>query len=71
MFYFCVQHYRQDCETFVTVVKMLVSKEPTLEDLLHSALNANLSEMQQNCFAALRHYLKEFDEAQVVSDNTT
>ncbi|XP_019748931.1 periphilin-1-like [Hippocampus comes] len=65
------KHYRQDCETFVTVVKMLVSKEPTLEDLLHSALNANLSEMKQNCFAALRHYLKELDEQLVLSDNTT
>ncbi|XP_061534005.1 periphilin-1-like [Phycodurus eques] len=64
------KHYRQDCETFVTVVKMLVSKEPTLENLLHGALNANLSEMKQNCFAALRHYVKELDEALELSDTT-
>ncbi|XP_037109146.1 periphilin-1-like isoform X2 [Syngnathus acus] len=64
------KHHRQDCETFGTVVKMLVSKEPTLENLIHSALNANLSEMRQHCLAALRHYVKELDEA-LESDNTT
>ncbi|XP_061678594.1 periphilin-1-like isoform X2 [Syngnathoides biaculeatus] len=64
------KHYRQDCETFVTVVKMLVSKEPTLENLLNGALNASLSEMKQNCFTVLRHYVKELDEALDLSDNT-
>ncbi|KAM9815065.1 uncharacterized protein ACBT44_010006 isoform 2-T2 [Syngnathus typhle] len=64
------KHHRQDCETFGTVVKMLVSKEPTLENLIHSALNANLSEMRQHCLSALRHYVKELDEA-LESDNTT
>ncbi|XP_077373460.1 uncharacterized protein LOC144016337 [Festucalex cinctus] len=65
------KNYRQDCETFVTVVKMLVTKEPTLENLLNNALNSNLSEMKQNCFASLRHYVKELDEALELSDTTT
>ncbi|XP_048123565.1 periphilin-1 [Alosa alosa] len=34
--------YRQDCETFGMVVKMLVSKEPTLEKLLQVPLKENL-----------------------------
>ncbi|XP_077452044.1 uncharacterized protein LOC144071100 isoform X2 [Stigmatopora argus] len=54
--------YQQDCETFVTVVKMLVSKEPTLENLLQSALNANLSEMKQQCLASFKQYVKELNK---------
>ncbi|XP_054631199.1 periphilin-1-like isoform X3 [Dunckerocampus dactyliophorus] len=57
------KHYRQDCQTFSTVVKMLVSKEPTLETLLQGALSANLTEMKDHCLATLRHYVKELDEA--------
>ncbi|XP_061892011.1 periphilin-1-like [Entelurus aequoreus] len=57
------KHFKQDCETFITVVKMLVSKEPTLETLLQEALHANLSEMNEHCLTALRRYIKELDEA--------
>nr|XP_061812784.1 periphilin-1-like [Nerophis lumbriciformis] len=64
------KHYRQDCETFVTVVKMLVSKEPTLENLLQNALNANLSEMKQDCLASFKHYIKELNEV-LLEDSST
>lgn len=60
MFY--VQHYRQDCETFRTVVKMLVAKEPSLDNLLQASLDENLLEIKQRCLDALRHFVKELDE---------
>ncbi|XP_077424181.1 uncharacterized protein LOC144053524 isoform X2 [Vanacampus margaritifer] len=63
--------FRQDCETFVTVVKMLVTKEPTLETLLTDALIANLSEIKQNCFAALRLFIEKLNEAQELPESTT
>ncbi|XP_035498628.1 periphilin-1 [Scophthalmus maximus] len=56
------EHYRQDCETFRTVVKMLVAKEPSLDNLLQAPLDENLSEMKQRCLDALRHFVKELDE---------
>lgn len=62
MFLFSVQDFRQDCETFRTVVKMLVAKEPSLDSLLEKSLNENLLEIKQHCLEALRHYVKELDE---------
>lgn len=62
MWLFHVQHYRQDCETFRTVVKMLVSKEPSLDNLLQAPLDKNLSEMKQRCLDSLKHFVKELDE---------
>lgn len=56
------KHYRQDCETFRTVVKMLVAKEPSLDNLLQAPLDENLMEMKQHCLDALRHFVKELDE---------
>nr|XP_020477421.1 periphilin-1-like isoform X2 [Monopterus albus] len=56
------KHYRQDCETFRTVVKMLVAKEPSLENLLQAPLDENLSELKHHCLDALRHFVKELDE---------
>ncbi|XP_067446383.1 periphilin-1 isoform X2 [Thunnus thynnus] len=56
------KHYRQDCETFRTVVKMLVAKEPSLDNLLQASLDENLLEIKQRCLDALRHFVKELDE---------
>lgn len=56
------KHYRQDCETFRTVVKMLVSKEPSLDNLLQAPLDKNLLEMKQRCLDSLKHFVKELDE---------
>ncbi|KAM6926297.1 uncharacterized protein PEZ65_009853 isoform 1-T2 [Lycodopsis pacificus] len=55
-------HYRKDCETFRTVVKMLVVKEPSLDNLLQAPLDENLLEIKQRCLDALRHFVKELDE---------
>ncbi|XP_072242314.1 uncharacterized protein [Leuresthes tenuis] len=56
------KHYRQDCETFRTVVKMLVAKEPGLETLLQASLDENLLEIQQRCLDALKSFITELDE---------
>ena len=70
LFLFCfVQHYRQDCETFRTVVKMLVDKEPSLGNLLQAPLDANLSEIKQRCLDSLKHFVKELDEVLEVTSH--
>lgn len=56
------KHYRQDCETFRTVVKMLAAKEPSLENLLQGPLDKNLLEIQERCLDSLRHFVKELDD---------
>ncbi|XP_034390800.1 periphilin-1-like [Cyclopterus lumpus] len=56
------KHYRKDCETFRTVVKMLVAKEPSLDKLLQGPLDENLLEINERCLDALRHFVKELDE---------
>ncbi|XP_068595014.1 periphilin-1-like [Brachionichthys hirsutus] len=56
------KHFRCDCETFSTVVKMLVAKEPSLEGLLDAPLNDNLLELRQRCIDDLKHFMKELDE---------
>lgn len=62
MWLFCLQHYRQDCETFRTVVNMLVEKEPSLDKMLQAPLDKNLLEIKQRCLDALRNFVKELDE---------
>ncbi|KAM9808058.1 uncharacterized protein ACB057_005893 [Neosynchiropus ocellatus] len=54
--------YRQDCETFCSVVKLLVDKEPSLETLLQAPLDKNLQEIKQQCLEELRQFVKELDE---------
>ncbi|CAN9498953.1 unnamed protein product [Ophioblennius macclurei] len=56
------KHYRQDCETFRTVVKMLVAKEPSLDNLLQTSLDENLMELQQRCLDTLRSFVTELDK---------
>lgn len=55
--------YRQDCETFRTVVKMLVEKEPSLDYLLQAPMERNLEEMKGRCLDSLKQFIKELDEA--------
>lgn len=62
MWLFCLQHYRQDCETFRTVVNMLVEKEPSLDKMLQAPLDKNLLVIKQRCLDALRNFVKELDE---------
>ncbi|XP_023696344.1 periphilin-1-like isoform X2 [Paramormyrops kingsleyae] len=55
--------YRQDCETFGMVVKMLVAKEPSLEKQLQNPLKENLCEIRERCLEDLKHFIFELDEA--------
>ncbi|XP_051238378.1 periphilin-1 isoform X2 [Dicentrarchus labrax] len=64
-------HYRRDCETFRTVVKMLVAKEPSLDNLLQAPLDENLLEIKQRCLDALKHFVKELDEVLEQPDTST
>ncbi|XP_013963990.2 periphilin-1 isoform X31 [Canis lupus familiaris] len=50
------QVYRQDCETFGMVVKMLIEKDPSLEKSIQFALRQNLHEIE---FPAREPKLKE------------
>ncbi|XP_035392109.1 periphilin-1 isoform X2 [Electrophorus electricus] len=52
----------KDCETFGMVVKMLVSKEPSLEKHLQTPLKENLSDIRERCLEDLRHFISELDE---------
>lgn len=61
--------FRQDCETFRTVVKMLVEKEPSLDYLLQAPMEKNLEEMKGHCLDSLKRFIKELDEA--IEPNTT
>ncbi|XP_041853186.1 periphilin-1-like isoform X3 [Melanotaenia boesemani] len=65
------KHYRQDCETFRTVVKMLVTKEPSLENLLQAPLDESLSEIKQRCLDALKSFITELDEILDQEDTST
>ncbi|XP_056429927.1 periphilin-1 isoform X2 [Hyla sarda] len=56
--------YRQDCETFGMVVKMLIEKDPTLEKQIQFALRQNLSEIGERCIDELKLYIAEYDAAQ-------
>lgn len=56
------QVYRQDCETFGMVVKMLIAKDPNLEKQLQVPLRENLGEIRERCLEDLKHFINELDE---------
>ncbi|XP_062051071.1 periphilin-1 isoform X4 [Lepus europaeus] len=55
------QVYRQDCETFGMVVKMLIEKDPSLEKSIQFALRQNLHEIGERCVEELKHFITEYD----------
>ncbi|XP_028910500.1 periphilin-1 [Ornithorhynchus anatinus] len=57
------QVYRQDCETFGMVVKMLIDKDPSLEKCVQFALRQNLHEIGERCIEELKHFIKDYDSA--------
>uniref|UniRef100_A0A8C9TKG0 Periphilin 1 n=1 Tax=Scleropages formosus TaxID=113540 RepID=A0A8C9TKG0_SCLFO len=60
--------YRQDCETFGMVVKMLVAKDPSLEKQLQNPLRENLCEIRERCLEDLKHFISELDEVVLHSE---
>ncbi|KAK7913624.1 hypothetical protein WMY93_013835 [Mugilogobius chulae] len=68
--------YRQDCETFGMVVKMLVAKDPNLEKQLQVPLRENLGEIRERCLEDLKQFINDLDEVvpqpeHLVCDSTT
>ncbi|CAI5785470.1 Periphilin 1 [Podarcis lilfordi] len=55
------QVYRQDCETFGAVVKMLIEKDPALEKPIQFSLRQNLHEIGERCIEELKHFIAEYD----------
>ncbi|XP_053435040.1 periphilin-1-like [Nycticebus coucang] len=55
------QAYRQDCETFWRIVKMLIEKDPSLEKSVQFALRQNLHEIGERCVEELNHFIAEYD----------
>ncbi|XP_062339000.1 periphilin-1 isoform X3 [Osmerus eperlanus] len=54
--------FRQDCETFSMVVKMLVDKDASLESQLQMPLMENIVELRERCFNDLKHFVSELDQ---------
>ncbi|NXU13935.1 PPHLN protein, partial [Pardalotus punctatus] len=57
------QVYRQDCETFGMVVKMLIDKDPSLEKSIQFALRQNLHEIGERCIEELKRFIAQYDAA--------
>uniref|UniRef100_A0A8C6Z216 Periphilin 1 n=1 Tax=Nothoprocta perdicaria TaxID=30464 RepID=A0A8C6Z216_NOTPE len=57
------QVYRQDCETFGMVVKMLIDKDPALEKPVQFALRQNLHEIGERCIEELKLFIAQYDAA--------
>ncbi|NXJ62892.1 PPHLN protein, partial [Rostratula benghalensis] len=57
------QVYRQDCETFGMVVKMLIDKDPSLEKSIQFALRQNLHEIGERCIEELKNFIAQYDAA--------
>ncbi|CAD5111383.1 DgyrCDS698 [Dimorphilus gyrociliatus] len=54
--------FKQDCETFAAVVKMLISKDESLEEKLQNSLKENLREIGQRCIQELKEYIENLKE---------
>ncbi|XP_041702672.1 uncharacterized protein LOC121538592 isoform X4 [Coregonus clupeaformis] len=53
--------YRQDCDTFGLVVKMLIAKDPSLERPIQPSLKENLGEIGLRCVEAMQQFIEEYD----------
>ncbi|ESN96751.1 hypothetical protein HELRODRAFT_148674, partial [Helobdella robusta] len=49
--------YKQDCETIVMVTKLLVSKDPLLEERIQKSLRENLRDIGHRCVQELREFV--------------
>uniref|UniRef100_A0A3B3QTD1 Periphilin-1-like n=1 Tax=Paramormyrops kingsleyae TaxID=1676925 RepID=A0A3B3QTD1_9TELE len=55
------QVYKQDCDTFGLVVKMLIAKDPSLEHPIQASLRENLQEIGLRCATAMQQFIHEYD----------
>lgn len=56
--------YKQDCETFATVVKMLINKDSRLEEQLQACLRETLRDIGQQCVEELRDFMRDLIDSQ-------
>ncbi|XP_038054507.1 serine/arginine repetitive matrix protein 2-like isoform X2 [Patiria miniata] len=57
-----IKAYKQDCDTFATVVRMLIRKDPELEQRLQHALRENLTEIGQRCVQELQDTVEQIKD---------
>ncbi|XP_005993235.1 periphilin-1 isoform X2 [Latimeria chalumnae] len=62
------QVYKQDCETFGMVVKMLIDKDPSLEKPIQFALKENLNDIGDRCIEELKRFIAEYDTSEEHSE---
>ncbi|XP_068997266.1 periphilin-1 [Embiotoca jacksoni] len=53
--------YYQECETFGLVAKMLIAKDPSLEQSIQSSLQENLRDIGKRCVAAMEKFIENYD----------
>ncbi|CAM4713117.1 unnamed protein product [Leuciscus chuanchicus] len=63
--------YRQDCDTFGMVVKMLVSKDPSLEKPIQLSLHENLRDIGTRCIKAMEQFIQEYDSREPDTPSTS
>ncbi|XP_033647690.1 uncharacterized protein LOC117307131 isoform X1 [Asterias rubens] len=57
-----IKAYKQDCDTFATVVRMLIRKDAGLEQRLQQALRENLTEIGQRCVQELQDVVDQMKD---------
>uniref|UniRef100_A0A9J7XMW1 Periphilin-1 C-terminal domain-containing protein n=1 Tax=Cyprinus carpio carpio TaxID=630221 RepID=A0A9J7XMW1_CYPCA len=63
--------YRQDCDTFGMVVKMLVAKDPSLEKPIQLSLRENLRDIGMRCIKAMEQFIHEYDSRELDNPSTS
>ncbi|XP_077073764.1 uncharacterized protein LOC143724533 [Siphateles boraxobius] len=63
--------YRQDCDTFGMVVKMLVTKDPSLEKPIQLSLHENLRDIGMRCIKAMEQFIHEYDSRELDTPSTS
>ncbi|XP_051524771.1 periphilin-1-like isoform X1 [Myxocyprinus asiaticus] len=63
--------YRQDCDTFGMVVKMLVAKDPSLERPIQLSLRENLRDIGLRCVEAMEDFIQEYDSREPDNPSTS
>lgn len=57
--------YRQDCDTFAVVVRMLIAKDPSLELPIQTSLQENLREIGLRCVEAMEEFIQDYDSREL------
>ncbi|CAN9515479.1 unnamed protein product [Ophioblennius macclurei] len=53
--------YFQECEMFGVVTKMLIAKDPSLEQPIQSSLQENLKDIGERCVEAMKKFIEDYD----------